>query len=178
MSEPAVDKPLQPLAYGKVDAPHGQHLATSALSFNETVVRLKRALQDQDLWLIHEIDPRMLLRLGGYDIPATRQLLFFHPRYMARLLSAVPAAIVEAPLKLVVMQTPAGSDTQAGAVCVRCPDPRALFGRYNGLAALGEELSSLCIRLLNTVACESDVRINPHSQSIISCTGNPLSPLD
>ena len=152
MSEPAVDKPLQTLAYGKVDAPHGQHLVISALHFEETVARLKRALQDQDLWLIHEIDTRMLLRRGGYDIPATRQLLFFHPRYMARLLSAAPAAIVEAPLKLVVMQTPAGADTQAGAVFVRCPDPRAMFGRYDGLAALGEELSSLCIRLLNTIA--------------------------
>ena len=168
MSEPAVDEPLQALAYGKVDAPLGQHLATSRLSFEETVARLKRALQDQDLWLIHEIDPRMLLRLGGHDIPATRQLLFFHPRYMARLLSAAPAAIVEAPLKLVVMQTPTGSAAQPGAVCVRCPDPRALFGRYNGLAALGEELSSLCIGLLNTIADESDVRINPHSHSMVA----------
>ena len=34
--------------------------------------------------------------------------------------------------------------------------------------ALGEDLSSLFIRLLNTIAGESDVRINPHSHSMVA----------
>ena len=118
---------------------------TSQYPFDETCSRLRTAIADADLWLIHEIDPQMLVRKGGYEILATRQLLFFHPRFMVRLLRGDPDALIEAPLKLVVMEMP------TGAVTVRSSNPAEAFARYVGLEELGGELSELCIALTATV---------------------------
>lgn len=119
---------------------------TSRYPFDETCSRLKAAITDADLWLIHEIDPQMLVRRGGYEILATRQLLFFHPRFMVRLLRGDPNALIEAPLKLVVMEMP------TGAVAVRSSNPVEAFARYGGLEELGRELSELCSALTASVS--------------------------
>ena len=137
---------LSSVTYGSPTPPEFQHVAISALSFDATVDRLKRALQDHDLWLIQEVDPQMLLQRGGYYIYPTRQLLFFHPRYMARLLALDPNALIEAPLKLVVMQMPDGQ------VTVRFMTLETTFGRYHSLAELTKELTTLCLCLVQTVA--------------------------
>jgi len=70
----------------------------------------------------------MLLQRGGYAIAPTRQLSFFHPRDVARLLSIDPGALPEIPLKFVVMQMPDNS------VGVRYCTVESLLGRYEGLA--------------------------------------------
>lgn len=129
-----------------VSTPAFQHVHRSRFLFDDTVDRLKQAIHAEDLLLIHEIDPQMLLRRSGYKINATRQLLFFHPRYMSRLLAIDANALIEAPLKLVVMEMPDNS------VTVRHLDVASLFARYKGLDALAIELSSICRRLVETVA--------------------------
>lgn len=136
---------LAAVDYAPAPVPPFQIAVASALDFDATVARLKQALAEQDLWLIAEIDPRMLLARGGYAIRATRQLLFFHPRYMVRLLGIDPNALLEAPLKLVVMQLADGS------VSVRCTDAEAAFGRYAGMAALAAELATCCRQLLLSI---------------------------
>jgi len=139
-------EPLQSVHYAA--SPLGQptqRTAISRLPFEETLACLKEAIQAEGLWLVHEIDPQMLLKRGGFEILATRQLLFFHPRYMVRLLECDPSALVEAPLKLVIMEMPDGS------VTLRHPDVAAAFARYPGLESLGTELSEICQRLLAAV---------------------------
>ncbi len=137
---------LKVVKYAEVASePAGQHVSVSGWSFEETIARLKASLVEEDLWLIHEIDPQALLARGGFCIRPTRQLLFFHPRYMARLLEADPAAILEAPLKIVVMEE------AEGRVILRVPDVVAAFARHSGLASLGEELAAVCGRVLSTV---------------------------
>ncbi|TYO66770.1 DUF302 domain-containing protein [Bradyrhizobium hipponense] len=109
-------------------------IATSS-PFETVIETVRTVLREADIWIIHEIDPQMLLKCGGYIIARTRQILFFHPHYMVRLLGADPAALLEAPLKIVVME-------DADAVTVRWPAPAQLFDRYghDELAALGREL--------------------------------------
>jgi hypothetical protein len=68
-------------------------------SISEIVPRLKVSIESAGFWILHEIDPQGLLKRGGYEIRAARQILFFHPRFMARLLRADAAALIEAPLK-------------------------------------------------------------------------------
>ena len=97
-----MDGDRQAVHYGPVSVPGFQTVVHSRLGFGDTLARLQQALSAHDLWLIHEIDPQMLLARGGYDIAPARQLLFFHPRYAARLLVTDPAAVPEIPLKLVV----------------------------------------------------------------------------
>jgi uncharacterized protein (DUF302 family) len=82
----------------------------------------------------------MLLQRGGNAIGAARQLLFFHPRLIVRLLAANPAALLEAPLKVAVIEPP------SGVVTVRWSDPAAAGARDGGraLAELGRQLAKTC----------------------------------
>ncbi len=106
----------------------------------DVVARLREAIEAADLWVLHEIDPQALLERGGYAIRPARQILFFHPPLMARLLAADPAALIEAPLKFAVLDLP------DGAVSVRWNDPAAAFARYGNaaLTTLGQEFASVC----------------------------------
>jgi len=137
---------LQAVSSALASSPPFQAVVTSTLDFDGTLARLKQGIEAADLWLIQEIDPQMLLRRGGYLIAPARQLLFFHPRYVVRLLAADPAAVVEIPLKLVVLQMPDGS------VTVRHADVRSQLDRYPGMHALADELAAISARLLASVA--------------------------
>jgi uncharacterized protein (DUF302 family) len=138
---------LAPVDYAThVPPPAFQCVAPSRFPFDETVERLKRAIEAEDLWLIHEIDPQMLLQRGGFRIQPIRQLLFFHPRYMRRLLERDPNAVIEAPLKLVIAQSP------DGAVTVRYINIDTSFARYPALTDLAAELTTICQRLVQSVA--------------------------
>lgn len=127
------------------DAIGFQRVRTVQAPFETVVDSLKRAIEQENLWVLHEIDPQALLKRGGFEIKAARQILFFHPRYMARLLAAQPAAALEAPLKFAVL-------TDASDVVVRWYDPVAAFSRYGHpeLSRLADELSILCERIVAT----------------------------
>lgn len=104
---------------------------------------LRAATDAVDLWVLHEIDPQALIERGGYLIGEARQVLFFHPRHVARLLEADPAALIEAPLKFAVLAMPGGQAS------VYRNDPVTAFGRYGkpALAELGRELAAACERI-------------------------------
>jgi uncharacterized protein (DUF302 family) len=111
--------------------------------FADVVAQLRAAIVSADLWVIHEIDLQMLLRRGGFAIGSARQILFFHARFMARLLTIEPAALPEVPLKFGIIDQPNGE------VIVRWTDPAVAFARYgsNALSDLGQELGMVCTRI-------------------------------
>jgi uncharacterized protein (DUF302 family) len=117
-----------------------QHSRTCNLPVSDVVWRLRETIEAADLWILHEVDPQLLLRRDGYAISPARQILFFHPRYVVRMLQADPCALLEAPLKFVVLQQPDGS------TAIRWFDPAAAFARYGNpaLTELGKELADLC----------------------------------
>ena len=124
--------------------PGRQVVVASALDFESTVAALEAAIAAEDLWVLTKVETQMLLAKGGFAIRPLRQILFFHPRYMARLLASNPAAIVEVALKLVVM---AGPD---GAVSVRHPDIRAALDSYGGLDDLAHDLATALDRITSS----------------------------
>lgn len=127
---------LTPVRYAPVRTdPAFQRVLATPLGFDGALEVVRAVLAERDLWIIHEIDPQMLLARGGYQIECTRQILFFHPRYMARLLEADPSALLDAPLKIVVLES-------AGAVTLRWLLPETLFEKYENeqLTQLGREL--------------------------------------
>ena len=134
------------IAYGEAVAAF-QHARTTVLPFEEVLTQLRQAIEAAGLWVLHEIDPQKVLQRGGYDIGPARQILFFHPDLMVRLLRANPAALLEAPLKLAVMQQPNGT------VSIRWHDPAAAFGRYGNpaLADLGQDLASRCEQIVTAI---------------------------
>ena len=124
-----------------------QHARTTILPFESVLVRLRQAIEAAGLWVLHEIDPQKVLQRGGHAIDPARQILFFHPDLMVRLLQANPAALLEAPLKLAVMQRPDGT------VTIRWHDPVAAFARYDNpvLAKMGQELASRCDEIVTAI---------------------------
>src|SRR2546421_11792545 len=88
------------VALGPESNPVGHLVARAACSIDAAVAALERSLAEDGMLLIHRIDTQRILAAHGHAIGPARQILFFHPCYMARLLGADRAAIVEAPLKI------------------------------------------------------------------------------
>ena len=138
-------------------APAGARAAEFQMStvigrpFERVVADLKSAIVGAGLWVLQEIDPQALLHRDGLEIGNARQVLFFHPRLMKRLLEADSAALIEAPLKMAVLEM---SDAE---ISVRCLDPVDAFGRYGNraLMQLGSELHATCGEILRQVAAEA-----------------------
>jgi uncharacterized protein (DUF302 family) len=117
-----------------------QYELSCKLPVAEAVAILHSSIVDAGLWVLHEIDVQALLKRGGYAVAALHQILFFHPRFMARLLAADPAALLEVPLKFALRET------AGGRVVLRWTDPAIAFSRYENpaLTDLGLELSAIC----------------------------------
>ncbi|WP_084803213.1 DUF302 domain-containing protein [Bradyrhizobium sp. NAS80.1] len=133
------NKPIVQVRYGEAGSDYAFQCAiVTGLSFDAVIAEIRAAISDGDLWVVHEIDTTALLARSGYEVGRLRQILFFHPRYMVRLLEANPAAVAEAPLKIVVME-------EGGRTVVRWPIPEASLGRYGGqkVEELAGEFSSI-----------------------------------
>ena len=137
---------MNAIVYGEAGAAF-QHARTTALPFEEVLTRLRQAIEAAGFWVLHEIDPQKVLQRGGHEIGPARQILFFHPDLMVRLLQANPAALLEAPLKLAVMQQPDGH------TMIRWHDPATAFGRYGNpvLTDLGQDLASRCRQIVTAI---------------------------
>lgn len=126
--------------------PPRQRVATVDATYEQIVVRARRAIAAADLWIIHEIDTQMLLERAGHRHAGIRQILYFHPRFMIRLLAGDPTAFPEVPLRLAVREL--------GPRCVevRSPDPAVTLAGHPALAELADELSRLSAGVLAAAA--------------------------
>jgi uncharacterized protein (DUF302 family) len=117
----------------------------SAHPFDTTIVLLKEAILAQDLLIIHEINVQQIVSRFGVESEGLYQLLFFHPRYMQQVLARNNKAVIEAPLKIVIMQT--------GTSEVRCNyiKPSYLFGRYADLETLGQDLEQVIQKIISAI---------------------------
>lgn len=125
-----------------------QRAIITAEPFEEVIVRLRNGIEAAGLWVLHEIDPQAVLRRAGRSIGAGRQILFFHPDLMIRLLAADQAALLEVPLKFAVLELADSS------VSVRWLDPAVAFARYrnSSLDQLAAELAAICGRVATAAA--------------------------
>ena len=112
--------------------------------FEEVLATLRQHIGGAGMKVLHEIDPQAALAGIGQAIGGARLLFFFHPDLVVRLLQADASGIVEAPLKLAVMELPDGSTS------VRMADPAQAFARYHtpALTAFGQELAATCQRII------------------------------
>ena len=134
-------------ARGQEMTPPPEFLVTqrSAYDFDETLSRIRRAIEAENLMVVHEINPQQMLRMVGVRTGGMRQVLFFHPRYMKQIMETNRNAGIEPPLKVLVMESPNG-------VMVRYEDPVHQFQVYRGLGALSEELRGIFERVVAAVA--------------------------
>jgi uncharacterized protein (DUF302 family) len=126
----------------QMHAPAFQTVVPSSYGFDDTVAMLKGAIEGENLMVINEIDPQKMLRMVGVKTRGIRQVFFFHPRFMKRLMDINPHATIEPPLKVAVMETPQGT------AFVKYLKPSYLFGRYEGADAIGKELDALLAKIV------------------------------
>lgn len=134
-------------ARGQEMTPPPEFLVTqrSAYDFDETLSRIRRAIEAENLMVVHEINPQQMLRMVGVRTGGMRQVLFFHPRYMKQIMETNRNAGIEPPLKVLVMESPNG-------VMVRYEDPVHQFQAYLGLGGIAEELRGIFERVVAAVA--------------------------
>lgn len=109
----------------------------SAHDFDGTLATLNQAIEGQNLMVVHEINPQQMLRMVRVRVPGMRQILFFHPRYMKRIIETNRHGGIVPPLTLLVMES------ADGAVIVRYHDPVHQFASYAGLEDLATELKGV-----------------------------------
>lgn len=131
--------------YGAMSKPPGIIIRQSGADIETTVSTLKAAIEDAKMVLICEIDPRQIMRRDRRAISPLRQLLFFHPRYMHRLLEADPSAVLLAPLKVIAIE----QDDRT--VQVLSTAPRVLFANHPLLVKLATDLDAVIETILGRV---------------------------
>ena len=77
------------------------------------------------------IDAQKMLRMAKVKVSGMKQLLFFHPRYMKRIIESNALGTIEPPLKIAIMERPDGK------VMVKYIKPSSMLGKYAGLSDLG-----------------------------------------
>ena len=119
--------------------------ARSGYGFEETLQRLRQAIEGENLMVVHEINPQQMLRMVGVRVGGMRQILFFHPRFMKTIIETNRNGGIEPPLKVLVMEAPNGQ------VMVRYHDPRHQFAPYDGLDGVANELHGVVQSVINAV---------------------------
>ncbi len=130
---------------GMKKLPDFQVMAPSKYGFDDTVNLIKSAIEGENLMVIKVINPQKMLRMVGVKSKGMKQILFFNPGYMKRIIQTNKQAGIEPPLKIVVMEKPNGK------VAVKYIKPTYIFGRYDGLDAIGKELESLTVKIVKSV---------------------------
>jgi len=114
----------------------GRVMVMSRYPFDETVARLKQAIEGQNLMVVLVADHQMMLSMVGMQTKGMLGIEFFHPRYGKTIVENDHAAGIEIPLRLVVMEGDMGT-------MVSYYRPSYVFGKYPKLKALGEELDGV-----------------------------------
>ncbi len=123
-----------PFAQGAPPPPDFLVTVTSAHDFDQTVALVKQAIEGENLMVVDEINPQQMLRMVGMRTRGMRQILFFHPRFMKRIIETNRHGGIVPPLKVLVMEMP------NGRVMVRYHDPVHQLEPYTGLEELAAEL--------------------------------------
>ncbi|MFQ5639664.1 MAG: DUF302 domain-containing protein [bacterium] len=130
---------------GKMMPKDRSTVTMSKYSFDETVDILKGAIEEQNLMVIHVIDGQKMLRMAGKEVKGMKQIFYFHPKYMKKVMEANSEATIQIPLKFIVMERPDGK------VILRYFMPSKVLGGYSGEEAIAKELDGLVNNIIKEV---------------------------
>lgn len=123
----------------------GRVMAMSKYSFDETVSRVKQAIEGQQMMVVFTADHQAMLQMVGLQTKGMVGIEFFHPRYGKVIVQNDHAAGLETPLRLVIMEGDMGT-------MLTYQKPSHTFGKYPKLKQLGEELDGVLARIQAAVA--------------------------
>ena len=113
--------------------------------FDKVVTNLKRAITGKKLVIVKEVPFQQMLAMVGLKTEKIKSFEIFHPRYGKVLYQNNPAAMKEAPLRILVRED--GSD-----VTLEYRKPSAVFASYSGLDDLSNELDQVFADIVAKVA--------------------------
>lgn len=123
----------------------GRVMAMSKYDFNETVSRVKQAVEGQQMMVVFTADHQAMLSMVGLQTKGMVGIEFLHPRYGKVIVQNDHAAGVEIPLRLVIMEGEMGT-------VLTYQKPSHTFGKYPKLKKLGEELDGVLAAIQASVA--------------------------
>tara|TARA_R110002049_G_scaffold188846_5_gene357295 strand:- start:544 stop:972 length:429 start_codon:yes stop_codon:yes gene_type:complete len=124
----------------------GSMMSMSKLPFANTVSALTGAIEDSNLMVIKVVDAQKMLRMAGKKTKGMKQIFFFHPKFMKRVMEANKMATIQIPLKLIVMEKPDGKTV------IRYFMPSTLLNKYKGEEKISAELDKILQGILAKVS--------------------------
>lgn len=122
----------------------GSQMVMSKYSFEEATARIRQAIDEQGLMVIHDIDGQAMLKMAGMESGPMHQIFFFHPKYMRRVFEANMMAGIAIPPKVILME-------KDGKTVVRYFKPSTLLMPYKGCETIGKELDGIVEKIVSSV---------------------------
>jgi len=139
------------LGYGGVAEAGHRVMKMSKYSFDETVNKIKAAVEAEGMKVVSVIDHQAALKAAGMTRTGWVVIEVFSPKYTKDILEAEPSADLDIPLRISVMDgdpnDPHGKNPHASYY-----KPSATFGDYKKLGKVGKELDRILEKIVSTVA--------------------------
>lgn len=126
------------------EAMKGRVMAKSKYSFDETVSKVKQAIEGQQMMVVFTADHQAMLQMVGLKTKGMLGIEFFHPRYGKVIVENDHAAGIEIPFRLVVMEGDMGT-------MISYYKPSHILAKYPKLKALGQELDAVVKKIEQAV---------------------------
>ena len=138
------------LAYGSVALAGHRVSQMSKYKFQETVEKIKAAIEAEGFKVVSIIDHQATLKAAGVEKWPWMVIEFFSPKYTKEVLEGEASADIDIPLRISVMdgnpKDPHGASPHASYY-----KPSVLFADYKKLAKVGKELDAALTRIVKTV---------------------------
>lgn len=128
----------------QMPAMEGRVMGMSKYGFDETVSRLKQAIEGQQMMVVFSADHQAMLDMVGLKTKGMLGIEFFHPRYGKVIVQSDHAAGIEIPLRLIVMEGDMGT-------MISYYKPSYILRKYQKLAELGKELDGALAKIEQAV---------------------------
>ena len=131
--------PLAASAQSVVVARDGWQVTATDKSYDTLLVDLRQAVRDNQMGLVTEAGPTEVAASRGETIPGNRVVGVFRNDFAVAIIRAAPAAMIEAPVRFMVMEEPDGTAS------LSYKRPSAVFAPYaeEGGAALAAATAEL-----------------------------------
>lgn len=140
--------PLAASAQSVVVARDGWQVIATDKSYDTLLVDLRQAVRDNQMGLVTEAGPTEVAASRGETIPGNRVVGVFRNDFAVAIIRAAPAAMIDAPVRFMVMQEPDGTASLSYRL------PSAVFAPYAEEG--GEALTDAATQLDEVFAAIAD----------------------
>jgi len=139
------------LAYGNTALASHRVMKMSKHKFEETVDRVKKAIEHEGMKVMNVIDHEATLKEAGVTKWKWVVIEFISPKYAKEVLDVESSADVDIPLRISVMDGDP-KDPHGAAPHASYYKPSVLFADYKKLSKVGKELDKILEKIVGSIA--------------------------